>query len=165
MKTKRPLLTLVFGFFPGFVVFSQSLERAVFNSFGNAVAASGIYYEQNAGEPLTLTLNAGGYWLLQGFLQPEKESTGTGPEVPALAGCPTPVPVPFSTVLELRGMGAQVQQLQLMDAGGKLVWMKSPPTPFITDFPISLAEGTYILAVRDGSGAPICSIKLLKVNP
>ncbi|MCX7768159.1 MAG: hypothetical protein N2110_03930 [Flavobacteriales bacterium] len=165
MKTKRPLLTLVFGFFPGFVVFSQALERAVFNSFGNAVAASGIYYEQNAGEPLTLTLNAGGYWLLQGFLQPEKESTGTGPEVPALAGCPTPVPVPFSTVLELRGMGAQVQQLQLMDAGGKLVWMKSPPTPFITDFPISLAEGTYILAVRDGSGAPICSIKLLKVNP
>ncbi|MCS6979343.1 MAG: hypothetical protein N2050_10155 [Flavobacteriales bacterium] len=140
--------------------FSQSLERQVINSFGNAVVASGLYFEHNGGEVITQSLNAGGIWLLQGFLQPSKESVGLPEEAGPVISCPTPAPVPFENTLELMDNHILWERASLHDAGGRLIWQRTMPSNTLSGLPEGLAEGMYVLKLHSGSGTS-CVYKLL----
>lgn len=139
------------------------LERSVMNSFGNAVTASGIYLEQNGGEVLTQTFNASGTWLLQGFLQPSKDNVGIDTETPTFTDCPTPAPVPFSNVLELKNNTQIWSTASITDANGRLVWKISNPPNLLTGLPSDMAEGIYFLELRRSAEAQ-CIYKLLHIR-
>lgn len=155
-------------FIPGFfslssLSFSQMLERSVMNSFGNAVTASGIYLEHNGGEVLTQSLNASGTWLLQGFLQPSKETVSVEAVSQPVPDCPTPAPVPFSTALELKNNIQIWHTATLMDANGRLVWSINNPSNTLTGMPSDLAEGVYFLELRRSTDVA-CRYKLLHIR-
>jgi hypothetical protein len=142
---------------------AQMLERSVLNSFGNAVTAGGLYLEHNGGEVLTQSFNAGGIWLLQGFLQPDKELTGLEGASAETPGCPVAFPVPFHTFIELKDAGFPLSQARLHDAGGRLVWQQSEPGKQLTRLPESLAEGVYVLTLY-GEGRKPCTYKVLHLK-
>jgi len=140
--------------------FSQSIERQVINCFGNAVTASGIYFEQNAGEVLTQTYQNGGLWLLQGFLQPQKESVSTQENEEVKIKCPTPYPVPFQNSLEFTNSELLFDHVIMHDLSGKTVWEQKVYSNRL-NFPIDIAEGAYILELLQ-QNVPLCSYKIVR---
>lgn len=156
------LLTLSLFFIP-ITVYSQMLERSVINSFGNTVTAGGIYLEHNGGEVLTQSLNASGTWLLQGFLQPSKESVGLEVTPQPVPDCPTPAPVPFSMALELKNNTQTWRTASLLDANGRLLWTAYNPSNTLTGMPADMAEGVYFLELRSSSDRT-CRYKLLHIR-
>ena len=63
----------------GSLVYSQQIERYVFNAFGSAVSANGYSLWTNAGEPLTQTYSnpSQDRVLTQGFLQPVSQTASS----------------------------------------------------------------------------------------
>jgi hypothetical protein len=160
---RRPIYPLIVGLFIPFTAFSQMLERSVMNSFGNVVTVSGLYLEQNGGEVLTQSLNASGTWLLQGFLQPSKESVSLEFPPQPTPDCPTPAPVPFSMILELKNNTQAWHTASLFDANGRLIWITKNPSNTLTGIPADIAEGVYFLELRS-SYDRACRYKLLHIR-
>lgn len=151
-------------------LFSQTIERDVYNSAGSVRQAGGITLTSNVGEPLTRNYfqTAQGRILTEGFIQPDgkdltasitEESKGIGMVI-------WPNPTTEGLTLAFAQPGNEVYTATVYDLNGKQVRLETLCTGCTAHYLsfADLANGMYVLRISQGN-APVQEFKFVKMAP
>lgn len=151
-------------------LFSQSIERDVYNASGSVTQAGGITLFSNVGEPLTRNYfqTAQGRILTEGFIQPDiKDLTaGMTEENKGIGMVIWPNPTTEGLTLSFASPATETYTATVFDMAGKQVRLETLCTGCSNHY-ISfadLANGMYVLRVSQGN-ASVQEFKFIKMTP
>lgn len=151
-------------------VYSQSIERDVYNSAGKVSQAGGITLLSNIGEPLTRNYFQTGQSriLTEGFIQPDiKDLTASITEEAKGVGITVwPNPTTEGLTLTFAAPGNETYTASVFDMAGKRVRTETLCTGCNAHY-LSLADlanAMYVLRISQGN-APVQELKFIKMAP
>ncbi|MDX1907936.1 MAG: T9SS type A sorting domain-containing protein [Bacteroidia bacterium] len=151
----------------GSLVQAQTLERQVIGAAGGFGTAAGIQLSSTVGEAATTTLQSGAFILSQGFQQGDLFRVGIDDPGIRVSYQLYPNPTTGQIVLELEAATAVRLTLELTDMRGRAIAlpeqsvMLTPRATLAWDLS-HLAEGTYLITLRDPAGNAAQTLRFQK---
>ena len=136
--------------------YGQQIESAVINNFGTTLTVNQLTFDAAVGELATTTIQADGYAITQGFLQPVDLKTPCGDVV--LKAFPNPVTVGMKIYAE--GCDLEVVSVMAYDLFGKLVYEGR-----LTDNQVNLSSigvGVYLIRAYNQDNQIVGAVKIIK---
>jgi hypothetical protein len=141
---------------------AQSLSPQVVAAAGTSFSTSTVQVDFTTAEVFTSAYNNGGFWLTQGFHQPEIIITSIIPNEDELAL--SFYPNPTEQYVTVESTLEKELQIRVFDALGKSEQVSSLFTKNLTLDLRSLISGSYVMVITNASGNPIISYTLLKLD-
>jgi len=135
---------------------AQQVSSSVLNGFGASISVQGQTFDSSMGELAVSTINAGGYIITQGFLQPIDLKIACGDVV--LKSFPNPVISEITIFAE--GCDVEVASVKTYDLYGKLVHVGNPINNKITFSNIGV--GVYLVRAYNRNNQIVGVVKILK---
>ncbi len=137
---------------------AQQVSSSVLNGFGGSASIQGQTYDSSLGELAISTIQAGGYIITQGFLQPIDLKVACGDVV--LKSFPNPVVSEITIFAE--GCDVEVASVKTYDLFGKLVHEGNTMNNKISFS--SIGVGVYLVRAYTKNNQVVGVVKILKTT-